>query len=48
MDRGRAAAIQKTKPPERNMIAGRLCLGARPDWGNVRCDLNRSAFATLM
>jgi hypothetical protein len=48
MDGGHAAAIQKTKPPERNMIAGRLCLGARPDWGNVRCDLNRSAFATLM
>jgi hypothetical protein len=24
---GRAAAIQKTKPPERSMIAGRLCCG---------------------
>ena len=48
MDGGRPAAIQKTRPPERSMIAGRLCIGARPDWGNVRYDMIRSAFATLM
>ena len=47
MDGGRAAAIQKNKAAQAEHDRW-TALPRGPDWGNVRYDMNRSGFATLM
>ena len=47
-DCGRPAAIQKNKAARAEYDRWTALLRVRPDSGNVRYDIDRSAFATLM
>jgi len=47
MDGGRPAAIKKNKAARAGYDRW-TALPRGPDWGNVRYNMNRSAFATLM